>query len=110
MRPCRIGRGSNRHGRAAPKRSKGSGSAELHQLDRFRIHELTADPLGRVEMDERLVGEWVAQDAGRAPFGDQIARAEITEGNRQAVSRDIGHVLGLDHRIAEQGRGLAIGQ
>lgn len=43
---------------------------------------------------------------GVAAFGDDIAGLEIAEGDRQAVHGDIGHVLRLDHRIAQQGSGL----
>ena len=46
----------------------------------------------------------IAQDLGRVALGDGIARLEVAERDRQAVGGDVGHVLGLDHRIAEQGR------
>lgn len=56
-------------------------------------------------MHERLVAERIAQDARLAAIGDQIAGAEIAERDRQAVRRDIGHILGLDHRISPDGVG-----
>ena len=36
--------------------------------------------------------------------------AEIAEGDRESARADIGHVFGLDHRIAEQAVGLALDQ
>src|SRR5204863_9111842 len=79
---------------------------ELQQLDRLRVHHLPADPPRRVEVDERLVGEGIAKDLRLLPLGDQISGLEIAECDRQRIRRDVGHVLGLHHRIAEQRVGL----
>jgi hypothetical protein len=76
--------------------------SELHHFDRFTITHRPADPLGRVEIDERFVAKRIAQDVGFAPLRDQIASAEIAKRNRQAVRRDVGHILALNHGITEQ--------
>src|SRR3546814_2113227 len=80
---------------------------ELQKLDRFRVAHRAAHPLAGIEVDERLVRERVAQDLRFRPLGDQIALPEIAEGDGEAVRRDIGHVLRLHHRIAQQRRRLA---
>jgi len=72
------------------------------ELDRVRIEHFAAHALGCVEMDERLVGEWIAQHARGAAFGDQIAMAEIAECDREFAAFDIGHVFRFDHGIAQQ--------
>ena len=65
-------------------------NSKFHQLDRLRIAHRPAQPLGCVEMHVRLVREWIAQDVGLRPLGNQIARLEITEGNAQAVRPILG--------------------
>src|SRR5581483_5812960 len=69
-------------------------SRNLQQLDRVAVEHLAADPLRRVEMHEGLVGEGIAQDRRRSPLGDQVAGAEVAEGDREGVRGDVGHVLG----------------
>src|SRR5438309_4375028 len=96
-----------------PRCGRGRGRAcllrlgrELHQLDRFRIAHLPADPLRRVEVDERLVRVRIAQDLRLGALGDEVTGLEVAEGDGQAVRRHVRHVLGRDQRIAEQGVGL----
>src|SRR3954447_25617762 len=64
-------------------RSFEGSDAELEELDRLAVRHLAADPLRRVEVDERLVGEGVAQDLRLGPLGDQVARPEVAERDRQ---------------------------
>jgi hypothetical protein len=61
-------------------------------------------------MDVGLVRVGIAQDRRRVSLGDHITRLEIAECDRQAARGDVGHVLGLDQRIAEQRGRLARGQ
>ena len=79
---------------------------ELHQLDRVEVLDAAADALGRVEQHVRLGRIGIAQHANTHAIHDQVAAREITEGDREAVRRDVRHILGFDDRIAEQPRRL----
>src|SRR3990170_8066015 len=70
---------------------------ELDQLDRLEIHHVAAHPLGGVEVHEGLGGEGITQDAHALAVDDQVALAEIAEGDGQAAGGDGRHIFGLDH-------------
>ncbi len=53
------------------------------QLDRIRIDHFAAHTPCRVELDERLVGEWVTQNAQADTIDDQVSLTEITQCHRQ---------------------------
>ena len=76
--------------------------------DRIAVHHLPAHTAGGIELDIGLVGIGIAQDRGLATFRDQVAGLEVAERDRECARADIGHVFGLDHRIAQQAARLAV--
>src|SRR6185312_13626718 len=101
--------GAAEGGAAAPEpRRPRLRGAEFQELDRLEVLHAAADALGRVEQHVGLGGVRVAQHAHALPVDDQIAALEVTEGDAQRIGTDIGHVLGLDQREAEQ-RGASVG-
>src|SRR5215207_4212022 len=82
-------------------------SSELQQLDGVVVLHAAADALRRVEQHVGLRRVGIAQDAHAGPIDDEIAAAEVAEGDREGVRGDVRHVLGLDHREGHQRRRLA---
>src|SRR5690606_31067943 len=80
---------------------------EFQDLDRVEILHAPADALRRVEEDVRLRRIGIAQHAHALAVDDEIAAAEIAEGDGMAARVETGHVLALDDRIAKKARGLA---
>ena len=50
----------------------------------------------------RLGAEGIAQNAQIRTFRDGVARTEIAKGDGRGIGCDIGHVLGDQHRVAQQ--------
>ncbi len=92
-----LQRGAARRHRPGEGRG-GSGRAEFEELDRVIVLHAAAHPLGGVEEHVGLGGIGIAQHAHAEAVDDQIAAAEIAEGNGEGVRADVRHVLGLGDR------------
>jgi len=60
-----------------------SAHRELQELDRVKVLHAAADALRRVEQDVGFCGERVADHAHAGAVDDQVAAAEIAEGDRE---------------------------
>jgi hypothetical protein len=86
------------------ERGKNAG-AELQQLDRVEVLHAAADALGRVEQHVGLGGIGIAQHAHADAVDDQIAAAEVAEGDRRRSPRRCRACPRPRRREAHQRRG-----
>src|SRR5690606_8310745 len=69
---------------------------------RIEVASTAAHTLVDVEHDAALLGEFVTVDADTLPIDDDVALAEVTEGNGVGACLNVGHVLIDLDGIAEQ--------
>src|SRR5580700_524301 len=100
-------RASTMCGRVIRSQARFGGSGvDEQELHRLEVDYVRTDPLGRVEEDVGLRGVRVAQDANTLAIDDLIPDRPVAERDGQRRRGDLGHVVELIDRIAEQATGL----